>query len=811
MSKRPLPLDMHDTRSKNKRPKLEEIVTTKNVIVRNDDDPHILSNIWCEYVMLGNFIYKVKPYGDAWIRSRSNHIDKTISLTLTQYNDVKKYIFNSKIIAKSYNNDKISPIEKLTISLTTDSNFKIVTKHEEICQYIKKMLFNHIVTIGQNFIMYYHGIYINIRVNVIDTITIGKISNTTDMDIKYFDDNITIYNKRISIASNSIKIFVIKCIDLNTKNNSQTTKFPLIMNKKTLETYARNAFKKSFTDNKNAIYINDGIEYTFNIKITNQSKETKIKNTYILRNDSLPIVIQSSTPNLIITNRRKVVRKICFSVLPIHGQKYEIDDHILFVDDLVDYINNNIKIVTLKQTFKYQNNGNEVHLLIDYINPRSGTDVMYEIDPNQTKIIFNTTSKFIFVKNRIPNEIEKVIFKVKKPTSNLISILLGEKPKSQIINSSKLEKIIKNSFPKRIATKQQINISNNKINCIIKVEGFVFKNKDITIDKKYSMYGQIVGDTEFKFEISNKEKLITINNTTTKDNIIDNPIVELEKYVGGISDQLDKVVRKICLSRGKLKKEFEIRGLKADKGLIFYGEPGTGKTTLARNLGKILGCEGDRFRLMSGPEIFNKWVGESEANIRRIFKPAKDAWKKHGSNAPIYMVVIDEIDAMLPVRSGSGGNPVRDSVVNQFLAEMDGLEQFENLICIGITNRLELLDPAAIRSGRFGAHIKIGLPNKEGRKKIFEIHSKKLNESGRLGKINFDKLVEITDKFNGADIENVVAIASMTSIERLNSFDEITDETIETQGKVIQDDFIKAIKEVREIGSGSEEIPPMYR
>ncbi len=808
MSKRPLPSDISYSRQNTKRNRFENFVVTKNVLLRNDDDAHVLTNIHCEYIMLGNFVYKVKPYTDAWTSSSSNHIKKTISLSLTQYNDVKKYMFDSKIIASSYYKDVLS-VDKLYISLTSESNFKITTKYEEICQHIKKKLTNHIVSLGQNFALYYKGININIHINTIDTVTIGKITNETIINIKNFDDNIMIYSKRSTIDSEHVKVTVVKCVYLGTDES----KLPLIIDKKILETYVFNALQKTFSDNSNVIYVHDNIEYTFKIKINNHSVETKIKNTYTLKNESGSINIQSNTPNLIITCRKKTINKICFSIAPVSGQKYEVNDYNIFVDELDQYIFRDIKILTSKQIFKYHNRDKDYRLIIDYINPHYASDTMYEIDASFTKIVYNTKSDFVLIKNNIPHDIDKVVFRVKKSMSkDPMTMLLGMKPKSQIFNSDKLEKMVKNLLPKKLAAGQKYKLSTSDYNCVISVKELIFKDKNITANKKYSIYGQIVEDTEFKFETSQKEKSITINNIV-KSSIMENPILELEKYVGGISEQLEKVVRKICLSRGKLRKEFEIRGLKADRGLIFYGEPGTGKTTLARNLGKILGCDGDRFRLMSGPEIFNKWVGSSEENIRQIFKPAKDAWKKYGDDAPVYMVVIDEIDAMLPVRNGSSGNPVRDSVVNQFLSEMDGLVQFNNLICIGITNRLELLDPAAIRSGRFGSHIKIGLPDKKGRKKIFEIHTRKLKDSDRLELANFDRLIDMTDKFNGADIENVVGIASMSSLDRLKSFDEkeINEDIIKKHGRVTFDDFAAAIKEIREIGSDTDEIPPMYR
>ncbi|XWV26465.1 putative AAA family ATPase [Tupanvirus soda lake] len=813
MSKRPQQSYNINTRSK--RSKLEEIVTVKKIVVRNDDDPHVYANLPCNYVKLGDYIYKVKAYDHAWLKSNPEKFNASVSVTLTQYNDISSYIYDNKVTASSYNIKDISTIERLSISLTTDTSFKIITKREEITKHILDMLKDHVVSIGQNFVMFYQGIIVNVYIDDADMMTMGLVCDETEIDFKYFDTNIVICNKCVTLGSKSVKVFITKCIDINNsamqidENENMNTKFPLIMDQKTLNTYVKSAFSDTFTDNDSMLYTIDGFEYTFNIKIIGSNKQTKFKNTYELKtNDSDVLQIQSNTDNVIITDGRKLADKICFGVTTINIYKYDVEDYILVVDDLVNYIKKNIRILTNKQVFKYHIKNKEIQLKINYINPHSGNDIMYEIDPDHTKIDFDTEtkSKFIFVKNKVPHEIEKIVFKLKKPpTGGLFSFLMGDDTKSQIFDSKKLEKTVKNLFPKKTAVKHQMKFSYSGNDCIVVVKELIFKSKDASTigKKKYATLGLITDSTEFKFEISRNNKSFTINNTAKAD-ILKNPIVELEKYVGGISDELKKVVRTICLARGKLKDEFAARGLKAAKGIIFHGPPGTGKTTLARNLGKLLGCEGDRFRLMSGPEIFNKYVGESEANVRGIFKPAKEAWKKHGDKAPMYMVVIDEIDAMLPSRAEGTGNPVRNSVVNQFLAEMDGLEQFNNLICVGITNKLDLLDPAAIRAGRFGTHIKIDLPDKKGRIKIFEIHTKKLKELNRLIGVNFDKLAELTDKFSGADIENIVELASTYSLERLNTFDNIDKDTIDKNGNITHEDFVKAIKEIRETNNKSD-------
>ena len=191
---------------------------------------------------------------------------------------------------------------------------------------------------------------------------------------------------------------------------------------------------------------------------------------------------------------------------------------------------------------------------------------MYKIDPDHTNIIFDTKkSDFILVKNKVPYEIEKVVFKLKKaPSTNPFDFLFKGNSKQYIFNTKKLKKIIKNLFPKKTAVGQHLKFNISDIDCIASVKELIFQDKNINLsNKKYATYGLITDKTEFKFEISKKEKSITCNDTSNN-NLFENPIMELEKYVGGISDQLEKVIKKICLARGKLKNEFEARGLKAD-------------------------------------------------------------------------------------------------------------------------------------------------------------------------------------------------------------------------------------------------------
>lgn len=315
--------------------------------------------------------------------------------------------------------------------------------------------------------------------------------------------------------------------------------------------------------------------------------------------------------------------------------------------------------------------------------------------------------------------------------------------------------------------------------------------------------GVFTEETEIEF-ISNHAKVALEEKVDTRIEIPD-PIKRLEELgLGGLDDQIKKIIRSVFLSRGRLKGEFGRRGMKPVRGVLLCGPPGTGKTTLARHLSHMLGCVGDRLQMLSATEIFNMWVGESERNVRELFEPARKAQIKHGEDSPLYVVVVDEIDAMLPARSGGGSGEWRDSIVNQFLGELDGLKQLNNILVIGMTNRIDQIDPAALRSGRFGVHVEIGIPDDKGRRKILEIHTKKLRTEDLLAKdVSLDELVKMTPNFTGADIEGMVQMASSYSLERLNKLDDDVDVKDHSDGKVTMQDFEKALGERRK----KDEIP----
>ncbi|MEM0217588.1 MAG: CDC48 family AAA ATPase [Candidatus Nezhaarchaeales archaeon] len=196
---------------------------------------------------------------------------------------------------------------------------------------------------------------------------------------------------------------------------------------------------------------------------------------------------------------------------------------------------------------------------------------------------------------------------------------------------------------------------------------------------------------------------------------------------------------------------FEKANIKPPRGILLYGPPGTGKTLLA----KAVATESEaNFVSIKGPEIFSKWVGESERAIREIFRKARQA-------APC-IVFIDEIDAIAPRRGGDIGDAhVTDRVVNQLLTELDGIEELRGVVVIAATNRPDIVDPALLRPGRFDRLIYVPPPDAKAREEIFKIH---LRGKPLGADVNIQKLVSLTEGYTGADIAALCNTAAMIAL-----------------------------------------------
>ncbi len=273
---------------------------------------------------------------------------------------------------------------------------------------------------------------------------------------------------------------------------------------------------------------------------------------------------------------------------------------------------------------------------------------------------------------------------------------------------------------------------------------------------------QILGGNQIVFKVarvSPKQLNTVVVSANTKIDLRSTPVaVEDGKIaqisyedIGGLEDVIQKLREMIELPL-RYPEIFEKLGVEAPKGLLIYGPPGTGKTMLA----KAVANETDaHFIHLSGPEIMSKFYGESEANIRGVFKEAED-------NAPS-IVFIDEIDAIAPKRSEVTGE-VERRVVAQLLALMDGLESRGQVVVIAATNRPNSLDPALRRGGRFDREIEIGVPDSQGRLDILHIHTRGMP---LVEDVELPNMAKVTHGFVGADLATLVKEAAMSSLRRI--------------------------------------------
>jgi vesicle-fusing ATPase len=228
------------------------------------------------------------------------------------------------------------------------------------------------------------------------------------------------------------------------------------------------------------------------------------------------------------------------------------------------------------------------------------------------------------------------------------------------------------------------------------------------------------------------------------------------------------------------------------------GPPGTGKTLMARQIGKMLNARGPI--IVNGPEILNKYVGQSEENIRKLFAPAETEYKAKGEESSLHIIIFDELDAICRQRgSVQSGTGVGDSIVNQLLAKMDGVEQLNNILIIGMTNRLDMIDEALLRPGRLEIHMEISLPDEKGRFEILKIHTSKMRENDILDPdVDLEELSAISKNYSGAEIAGVCKSASSFAFNRhikVGSLASVAPDV--DKMKVKMDDFLHALDEVK--------------
>ena len=276
---------------------------------------------------------------------------------------------------------------------------------------------------------------------------------------------------------------------------------------------------------------------------------------------------------------------------------------------------------------------------------------------------------------------------------------------------------------------------------------------------------------------------IVLSDKPAKELAMEVPRISYED-IGGLNEEIRKVREMIELPL-RYPELFERLGVEAPKGVLLHGPPGTGKTLLAKAVASETNAN---FASISGPEIMSKFYGESEGRLREIFDEAQE-------NAPS-IIFIDELDSIAPKREEVTGE-VEKRVVSQMLAVMDGLKSRGKVVVIGATNRPNALDPALRRPGRFDREIEIGVPNKDGRLQILQIHTRGMP----LDKdVDLQRLANVTHGFVGADLEALCKEAALHALRRILPEIDFQAESVpaEILDKIIvnMNDFEESLREI---------------
>ena len=304
----------------------------------------------------------------------------------------------------------------------------------------------------------------------------------------------------------------------------------------------------------------------------------------------------------------------------------------------------------------------------------------------------------------------------------------------------------------------------------------VYQGKVVEIEKIKKVSSLIVTHQDFEDALTN------IKPSAMREVMAEVPKNVSWDSIGGLDDTKQVLIENVVLGINN-RQAFLMVGIKPAKGMLLYGPPGTGKTLLAKVVARESGAN---FIAVSSSEVRSKWFGESEEKIRSIFSKAREV-------SPC-IILFDELDAIASVR-GAEATRLNDSIVNQLLSEMDGIENNDNIFVIGITNNLKAIDYALLRPGRFDSQVYVPLPDARARKSIFAIH---LNNKPKLFEVSIDDLSYQSEGFSGADIAEVCRLATLEALRK----NEFKPDNIQLQSIY----FIRAINDMRRTQSQLKEV-----
>ncbi|MEN3048553.1 MAG: CDC48 family AAA ATPase [Candidatus Caldarchaeales archaeon] len=290
-----------------------------------------------------------------------------------------------------------------------------------------------------------------------------------------------------------------------------------------------------------------------------------------------------------------------------------------------------------------------------------------------------------------------------------------------------------------------------------------------------------------------------ITPTALREVEIETPTVRWDD-IGGLEDIKQRLIESIEWPI-KYAEKFERLGIKPPRGVLLYGPPGCGKTLLA----KAVATEAEaNFVTIKGPEIYSKWVGESERAVREVFRKARQA-------APC-VVFLDEVETLIPRRDMlDDSSGVTHRVTSTLLAEMDGIEELRDVIIIGATNRPDLLDPSALRPGRFDRLIYVPPPDEKGRYQVLRIYTKRMPLAPD---VDLERLAAMTEGYSGADIEALCREAGLNALRRNPDTEHVTwadfQEALKLVRPSITPQMLKEYEKIAEVLRASDRPLPMF-
>lgn len=391
---------------------------------------------------------------------------------------------------------------------------------------------------------------------------------------------------------------------------------------------------------------------------------------------------------------------------------------------------------------------------------------------------------------------------VKAGHAGTIQISLNLKSKASNVSISKPQEIKEELLEAFIKSKYLNGLLNANQQLYVEMDGaiMVAEVRNLSnFDGGREKLAYLVEESGFEFLTLNKEIKLISKSKIKK--LTKEGVNFQDMGVGGMHEEINKIFRVAFASRQHSAETLKKFGSKHVKGILLHGPPGTGKTLIARTLAKMLNAE--ECTIVNGPELFDKYVGETEKKIRELFVKAEKDEKENGDNSGLHIIVFDEIDSICRARGTiSSGTGVHDSAVNQLLTKIDGVESLNNILIIGMTNRKELIDEAILRPGRLELHVEISLPSFEERIEIFKIHTKSMRDNKLLDEsCKIEELARLSKNFTGAEIETLVKRAASYA---MNCFS--INKTPETQKKkpeeatyrcVTFDDFKLAFEEIK--------------